>query len=236
MSDDLLRRASDALRASHEGSYDRAQETRSRLIASVRRGQPRRRGASIAMLPLAAALAATAAWAGATGRMSAVWQAVENLAVPAPTGQRAAPALSAVPVARARATATAPAPAASETLARPSESPSEAVPAGAPGGRATSPTERGDAGDAEQSAYLTAHRAHFGGGDPAAALRAWDSYLREFPKGRFAPEARYNRALCLVKLGRNAEASRALEPFANGAYGGYRRAEAQSLREALGTP
>lgn len=234
MSDDLLRRASEALRASHDGSHDRAQETRARLIASARRARPRRRRALIAMLPLAAALAATAAWAGAAGRMSAVWQAVENLAVPAPTGQRSAPAASAVPIARAKAAAFAPAPA--DTSATASESTSEAVPAAKPGGQATSSAARRDAGDAEQSTYLAAHRTHFGGGDPGAALQAWDSYLREFPKGRFAPEARYNRALCLVKLGRNAEASQALEPFANGAYGGYRQAEAQSLREVLGTP
>ena len=47
--------------------------------------------------------------------------------------------------------------------------------------------------------------------------------------GRFAPEARWNRAIALFKLGRRDEAVAALQPFADGAYGGYRRAEATRL-------
>jgi hypothetical protein len=38
----------------------------------------------------------------------------------------------------------------------------------------------------------------------------------------------------LVRLGRNQEAKSALEPFANGAYGAYRRSEASALLEHLG--
>jgi hypothetical protein len=38
----------------------------------------------------------------------------------------------------------------------------------------------------------------------------------------------------LVRLGRNAEARTALEPFASGAFGGYRKAEASALLERLG--
>ena len=50
----------------------------------------------------------------------------------------------------------------------------------------------------------------------------------------FAPEARYNRALSLVRLGRTQEARSALEPFANGAYGGYRKDEAKALLDRIG--
>jgi hypothetical protein len=81
--------------------------------------------------------------------------------------------------------------------------------------------------------YKEAHRIHFAERDPGAALRAWDAYLRADPRGRFAVEAHYNRALCLVRLGREAEARRALEVFARGAYGGYRQAEARALIEAM---
>ena len=53
--------------------------------------------------------------------------------------------------------------------------------------------------------------------------------------GALVPEARYNRALCLVRLGRVQEAKLALTPFAHGDYAGYRRAEARALLNALST-
>ena len=77
--------------------------------------------------------------------------------------------------------------------------------------------------------YRAAHRAHFVDRDPARALAAWDAYLREAPGGRFAAEARYNRALSLVRLGHHTAAARALQPFADGRYGGYRQPEARAL-------
>ena len=83
--------------------------------------------------------------------------------------------------------------------------------------------------DAESAAYGRAHRAHFDGGPPGRALAAWDDYLRLYPRGAFVPEARYNRALCLARLRRFDEAERALLPFADGRWGGYRRAEAARL-------
>jgi hypothetical protein len=83
--------------------------------------------------------------------------------------------------------------------------------------------------DAEAAAYGRAHRAHFAAGDPARAVAAWDDYLRLYPSGTFAPEARFNRALCFVRLRRFAEAERALRPFSQGHFGGYRRAEAERL-------
>jgi len=50
----------------------------------------------------------------------------------------------------------------------------------------------------------------------AAALAAWDAYLAAEPQGRFAIEARYNRALVLARLGRYRDAHAALVPFARG--------------------
>ncbi len=81
----------------------------------------------------------------------------------------------------------------------------------------------------EQQRYETAHHAHFVIGDAQAALAAWDAYLAYAPDGRFALEARYNRALCLVRLQRWQEAQDALAPFASGAHGNYRRKEASAL-------
>ncbi len=64
------------------------------------------------------------------------------------------------------------------------------------------------------------------------ALAAWDAYLAVAKDGELAPEARWNRAICLVRLARTAAARRALEPFARGS-DGYRQAEARALLEAL---
>jgi hypothetical protein len=77
--------------------------------------------------------------------------------------------------------------------------------------------------------YLIAHRAHFGGGSPEETLRAWDAFLAVAPGDAFAPEARYNRAILLLKLQRFGEAFEALKPFACSAPGGYRQREASVL-------
>lgn len=72
------------------------------------------------------------------------------------------------------------------------------------------------------------HLAH----DPRA-IAAWDAYLRVVQAGALVPEARYNRALALVRAHRYREARMALEPFAAGEYGEYRRQEAQALLSRL---
>ncbi|HVJ14494.1 MAG TPA: hypothetical protein VM686_03595, partial [Polyangiaceae bacterium] len=86
----------------------------------------------------------------------------------------------------------------------------------------------------ELGLYRAAHRAHFVDKDWGAALSGWSEYLSKVPSGRFTLEARYNRALCLVQLGRKSEARSALEPFARGAFGAYRQREASELLLALG--
>ena len=94
-------------------------------------------------------------------------------------------------------------------------------------------TARADS-DAETRAYARAHQAHFADDAPARALDAWDAYLAAFPHGAFAPEAAYNRAICLVRLDRRAEAARALRRFADAPPGSYRREEALRLLDWLG--
>jgi TolA-binding protein len=85
----------------------------------------------------------------------------------------------------------------------------------------------------EEDVYTRAHRLHFDGADPAAALAAWDDYLLRFPDGRFAPDARYNRAIDLVRLRRYVEARAALQPFADGSFGGYHRDAARELLRSI---
>lgn len=83
--------------------------------------------------------------------------------------------------------------------------------------------------DEETRAYARAHRAHFVEQSPVRALAAWTEYLRRFPRGSLAPEAQFNRALCLVRLGRFAEASGALQTFAASHRDGYRKADIERL-------
>ena len=95
------------------------------------------------------------------------------------------------------------------------------------------PPSRPLAGPDALGLFRRAHRLHFHQRDAAAALGAWDAYLRAAPFGPLALEARYNRALCLVRLGRTGEALTALVPFAEGTLPFYRSAEARALVAAL---
>jgi tetratricopeptide (TPR) repeat protein len=87
-----------------------------------------------------------------------------------------------------------------------------------------------------QALYAQAHDLHFHGHDPARALAAWDRYLaaasRDIRSG-LVLEARYNRAICLFRLGQREEARQALQPFADGRWGDYRRDDAQALLDEL---
>jgi hypothetical protein len=82
--------------------------------------------------------------------------------------------------------------------------------------------------------YRRAHDAQFTTHDTKAALAAWDRYLANAdPGARLLLEARFNRALALRDLGRNAEARAALQPFAEGDYGAYRRDDAARILQSL---
>ena len=96
------------------------------------------------------------------------------------------------------------------------------------------PRAPGPISGAEARAYARAHQAHFADDAPARALDAWDAYLAAFPHGAFAPEAAYNRAICLVRLERRDAAARALRRIAAAPPGSYRREEALRLLDWLG--
>jgi TolA-binding protein len=82
--------------------------------------------------------------------------------------------------------------------------------------------------------YNKAHALHFRERRYNEALFAWEEYLGLVPTPTFALEARYNRALCLLRLGHYEEARAALLPFAEGRYlNGYRRDEATRFIQAL---
>lgn len=82
--------------------------------------------------------------------------------------------------------------------------------------------------------YRRAHELHFGGGDEERALAAWDAYLKAYPRGTFAPEARLNRAVCLAKLGRKVEAEGVLVDIERGRFGKDGRRQARKILGVLG--
>jgi hypothetical protein len=251
MTEDILSQAARALRETTEGEDASARFTRARVMASVHQSRRRRGLRSALLIPLAAVLFGSSAWGAASGRLPAVLHAVVQLVVGGPEVEAppTEPAAPAAPKAAARAPAPA-APVDESVTDEPGDRDGEpTIEERAPDAAPTRakappavlrPSARRAAIDPEgpgaYAAYRRAHAAHFGAQDPAAALAAWDDYLRVAPGGRFALEATYNRALCLVRLGRQTEARAALRPFADGTYGAYRRREARELLDALGAP
>jgi TolA-binding protein len=247
MSKDLLSEATRALRETSEVSELEARATRARVMGGLHQTRVRRRTRYAFLLPIAATFVAASAWGAASGKARLVWASIERMA------HISAPAES--PAARGTANGAGQSPVAVAALPEPmptSETPNSAVPAPANNPSANLPRSAASSGaprkadphsalpltpeeaaDPTLALYRVAHTAHFVDHDPSRALSAWDAYLAAAPNGAFAPEAHYNRALSLVRLGRNSEARSALEPFANGSYGGYRQAEASALLERL---
>ncbi len=238
MTDDLLKAATRAL---HEETADDGDGrfTRARVMASLHQGKVKRRTRLALVLPLAACLAAGTAWGAATGRLPAMFHAVGQLVgysskpkqpgslsrnpAPASAKPNAAPLAEAVPPLPVAAT---PEPAPVNNLEPTKVEPGPYVkPTPALGSSASFQ-------DADGDLYRLAHEVHFGNHDYAQALSGWNAYLQSAPGGRFATEARYNRAICLLRLGRDAEARQALEPFASGKQG-YRQNEARQLLDEL---
>ena len=89
--------------------------------------------------------------------------------------------------------------------------------------------------DAATSAYAAAHQAHFVDRNWSQALGYWNRYLRLAPGGQLAPEAHFNRAICLLHLDRRDDAVAELQPFASGRWGSYRQREARQLLESIAT-
>jgi hypothetical protein len=247
--DDVLARASHALREQAREPSTEASRTRARvLLRASRRVQRSKR--ALALAPLTAVFAISTAWAGthvdvprALSRVLGLF-ASNGAATSAPANERAAAV-----IVRPTATATVTDVPADSRDPIPTAPPELSIDALAPTNRSSSPRQRGSGSQTVRKAetvenpsavavvddqarlYAEAHRAHFVDGDPAAALRAWNAYLAAAPDGPFAPEARYNRALTLVRLGRLDDARRALEPFARD--GGYRAREAAALLDAM---
>ena len=246
---DRLERGVRALRDSADGRAPQAEETLARVLRDLRRAPVRRPAPtwSRAWLLAAALLAISTAAAARSGGLERVFRALVGessdstplahtaprpapavpsaVVAPAPTSAEEAPAIE--PTTLAPAPAPAPAPA---TVRTPRPTAVATAPAPAPAASAPSiPSAPSD-----DQAFANAHALHFHGSDPARALAAWDDYLHDFPAGRFAPEARYNRAIDLLKLGRAAEAKDALQPFASGAYGPYRQDEARAILRSIG--
>ncbi|WP_437668692.1 tetratricopeptide repeat protein [Sorangium sp. So ce131] len=294
MKDDVLREATRALREQAAASRASPAETRARVMRTLKAQRARRHTAVRVLVPMAAVLVGSVAWASATRWFPETWNDIASQlglsaaqvpeAPPAPPTPRSAPRRAAEAEAPAplepAPSAEAPAPPepapSAEAIAPPEPAPSaealalapspppapSAAPVSARPRRAKTPAPQRAARPAPSAAsreaglppepatasplpapppaapdadalYQAAHRAHFVERNPAAALAAWDVYLAAAPRGRFSVEAQYNRALCLVRLGRADEAQRALEPFARGAFGAYRQTDARVLIDAL---
>jgi TolA-binding protein len=231
MSRDLLDDATRALREKTDGDDGGGRFTRARVMASLHQGRVRRRTRLALLLPIAATLAAASAWGvGSESGRAIVRQVGESLGL---IESRVQP-LEAAPKKKPQGPAVRAGtpPAITKSLPEP---PSPPAPQSEPSARPAAPSAAAvnAAEERELSLYRAAHRAHFIDRDFAAALSGWSDYLSKVPSGRFALEARYNRALCLVQLGRKSEARTALEPFARGAFGAYRQREARELLQAL---
>jgi len=225
--DDLLARATRALKE-RDATPSPAPTMATRLAILDASDRERRQGRRnrLLIMPIAATLVLIATWAAASGTLARVFASdgpAESAQAPAKAAATSvAPAASTEPSAAATAApltvAEPPAPAATATTA--------------PRTFAAPPASVAEAGRVD-ALYADAHRLHFDARDHEGALRAWDAYLQAAPAGRLAPEARYNRGLCLLHLGRVAEARTALAPIAGGAKGSYRQDEAARLLRAL---
>jgi len=258
MNRDVLARALEAYRVeSHQGE-DRAAETLRRILNS----RPRRRRlkplALVAVLTCSAAAAAGvrelprfASWFRSVSARRA--GAVENPPPPSPAlggspaGSSSVGAGLAVqpkplePASSARSSdgpapvptvATPPVPFAASSSRHTQRAPlASALPAAEPYSRPERAPEAGSF-DPEDVMFEQARKAH----DSVSIeedLADWERYLSRYPDGRFAPEARYRRALALARLGRGTEALSAFLWFTDNDEGGYRREEALRWIRAL---
>jgi hypothetical protein len=255
--DDTLREAARALREATDAPSPQADATRARLLAAHERDRRSLFGSARASQWLAVAAAfvvlfvAPSAWALYTGRAQQWIDAIvgpSRVEVPA-TDAPPAPTSSAARSRRTRSSEppVAPPPTTLEPatlepaplpIDPPLPEPAPVVheepevrpsPPLAPSTETIEDTSERD----ERLAYERAHALEFDEHDHAAAIAAYDRYLARYPRGRFATEARYNRAVSLAHVGRTGEALRALRPFASGGHGGYRQDEAAELVHAL---
>ncbi len=248
MSDDTLSRAALALRDGADGvdgeDERNGRPTLTRVLRTVQRARRRRRVMWIVGLQVAFGGMAVGAWAVRSGGVAALKRRfvsddvparsapVARVAAPRPTAEPPVPASdqSATPVVVAARPPVVPAarPAAPASLASAAQRKQSArhrsrvdvsLPATAPIPPALTAAEL----------YDRAHQEHFVRRDFGAALELWNRYLQLGGAAPLVAEARFNRAITLLQLGRPAAAAADLRPFADGDYGAYRREEAQTL-------
>lgn len=258
MTDPLLR-ATAALREKYDVAPPEGDPaTRARVLDSATLRRRESRIGRALLVPIAATFVLFATWAAATGRLSGVsrWVESNETVAPAPSASPL-PAHTSVPAPGTSRpkdelelpSVETPAPepfeargvlppqsASARVEVSPRPSAVESVAAAASSSQATRASQgsavRTPTSD-EDTHYATAHAAHFEARDWPRALEGWNAYLAAHPSGRFAPEARYNRALCLLRLGQIAKGREALAPFADGREGGYRKTEASKLLETF---
>jgi len=244
MSEDPLFAATRALRELSEVDTDTEHFTRAKILRDVRQRQRKRVRRGLLAIPLAALAMGSVAMAATGGYLPApVQQWVTRVTGIEPKSLRAKPgsdrferlSLPSVAAVTDRTSSMPTAPLAPSALAPETAAAvlSNSAAAFASSAKASDPVGDSSMTEEEFERYRLAHEAHFVKKDPAAALLAWNEYLAHAPKGRLALEARYNQALCLLKLGRTQEARHALVPFVAGSYGSYRRQEARALIATL---
>jgi hypothetical protein len=258
--DDLLTRATKALGEASEVSPADVAATRARIMASVRKGERSRGRLLVLVLPVAAMLATGTALGRNGSALRGLWDQISERLLGSSSGGSSpdqghglerARAIPPAPAPRAPVAPEPPelvAPAPPRVVAPPGRAPVPRAPMGAPshaGARLADvdplardadvdagPSRGGEAIALER--YRVAHRRHFVEQNYGAALAAWDDYLQSAPNGTLAIDARYNRAIALLRLNRRAEAAAALSPFARGEVGaGYRREQAGALLSAI---
>jgi len=257
MNDDILRRATLALRDG-QGGNDRqsgvdgedernGRPTLTRVLRTVQRSRQRRRLMWIVGLQLAFGGAAVGAWAVRAGGVAALKRRFVSDDVAArsahvtrapdrrPAVEAPATIDGATAVAAATVDRTTPVTAAPQTAAQ------AAAPVPPPARRKRAASDRRHVEVAFAVApampptltaaelYDRAHQAHFVRRDFGAALELWSRYLALGGAAPLSAEARFNRAIALLQLGRPAAAAADLRPFADGDYGAYRREEARAL-------
>lgn len=260
MNDDILRQMTRALSEQYDGATAVPEATRARVIRTLAERRPRRKRWFSLGIPLFVVLGGSTAWAAATGQLERIvesaarvvqWQTQETLP---PTDGIDKKRLAGVGQWR-------PSPPAEalEPAVAPDEEPenrAEEVPPLLPSRqdfKDTRPNEKAkahlsavdvrrdskpvEAVSEEDHAHLllfrSAHRAQFSDGDCSRAISIYERYLLLNPKGPFNLEAKYNRGVCLVRTGRHQAGRAALEPFAQGVYGDYRRSQSAEILQAL---
>ncbi len=89
---------------------------------------------------------------------------------------------------------------------------------------------------AEDELFAQAQRVHVDAPGSVEDLEEWEGYLRQYPHGRFEPEARYRRAVSLAALQRWDDARLAFSLFAQEVFGDYRRQESAAWLRSLPEP